>query len=109
MVRFSTALLLVVTLVALFADALDSPDLGHPGRHIDVEEEPEVAGGARPEAEVRRRLPQAIIVGVKKGGTRALLEFLKEHPDVRAPSHEVHFFDRHYDRGLDWYRCVHVQ
>ena len=53
---------------------------------------------------LRRRLPQAIIIGVKKGGTRALLEFLKAHPDVRAPSPEIHFFDRHYDRGLDWYR-----
>jgi len=53
-----------------------------------------------------RRLPQAIIIGVKKGGTRALLEFLRIHPDVRAPGPEVHFFDRHYDRELDWYRSV---
>ena len=53
-----------------------------------------------------RRLPQAIIIGVKKGGTRALLEFLRIHPDVRAPGPEVHFFDRHYDRGLEWYRSV---
>ena len=51
-----------------------------------------------------QRLPQAIIIGVKKGGTRALLEFLKAHPDVRAPNPEIHFFDRHYDRGLEWYR-----
>jgi len=55
-----------------------------------------------------RRLPQAIIIGVKKGGTRALLEFLRIHPDVRAPGPEVHFFDRHYHRGLDWYRSVYV-
>lgn len=54
-----------------------------------------------------RRLPQAIIIGVKKGGTRALLEFLRIHPDVRAPGPEVHFFDRYYDRGLDWYRSVY--
>jgi len=54
-----------------------------------------------------RRLPQAIIIGVKKGGTRALLEFLRIHPDVRAPGPEVHFFDRNYDRGLDWYRSVY--
>jgi len=51
-----------------------------------------------------QRLPQAIIIGVKKGGTRALLEFLRVHPDVRAPGPEVHFFDRYYHRGLDWYR-----
>ncbi|XP_053722512.1 heparan sulfate (glucosamine) 3-O-sulfotransferase 3-like [Synchiropus splendidus] len=53
-----------------------------------------------------RRLPQALIIGVKKGGTRALLEFLRLHPDIRALGSEPHFFDRHYARGLDWYRSM---
>lgn len=52
----------------------------------------------------RKQLPQALIIGVKKSGTRALLEFLRIHPDVRAPGPEPHFFDRHYHKGLDWYR-----
>ena len=56
-------------------------------------------------ATARRRLPDVIIIGAKKSGTRALLEFLKIHPDVRAAGPETHFFDRFYDRGLDWYRC----
>ncbi|XP_074648281.1 heparan sulfate glucosamine 3-O-sulfotransferase 3B1-like [Tubulanus polymorphus] len=51
-----------------------------------------------------KKLPKALIIGAKKGGTRALLEFLRQHPDVRAPGPEIHFFDRHYDLGLDWYR-----
>ncbi|GBL97033.1 Heparan sulfate glucosamine 3-O-sulfotransferase 2 [Araneus ventricosus] len=51
-----------------------------------------------------KRLPQALIIGVKKCGTRALLEFLRVHPDVRASGPETHFFDRHYQRGLEWYR-----
>lgn len=51
-----------------------------------------------------KRLPQALIVGVKKGGTRAVLEFIRAHPDVRALGTEPHFFDRNYGRGLDWYR-----
>lgn len=51
-----------------------------------------------------KRLPQAIIIGVKKGGTRALLEFLRLHPDIRAVGAEPHFFDRNYDKGLEWYR-----
>lgn len=51
-----------------------------------------------------RRLPQAIIIGVKKGGTRALLEFLKINPRIRAAGPEVHFFDLNYHRGLNWYR-----
>jgi len=60
-------------------------------------------------AALKRRLPDVIIVGVKKCGTRALLEFLRAHADVRATGPEVHFFDRHYDKGLDWYRCVSVR
>ncbi|KAG9476858.1 heparan sulfate glucosamine 3-O-sulfotransferase 2-like [Eleutherodactylus coqui] len=51
-----------------------------------------------------KKLPQAIIVGVKKGGTRAVLEFIRVHPEVRAMGTEPHFFDRNYERGLDWYR-----
>ncbi|KAL8163079.1 UNVERIFIED_CONTAM: hypothetical protein K2H54_006855 [Gekko kuhli] len=57
-----------------------------------------------PAGEGSRRLPQAVIVGVKKGGTRALLEFLRGHPRVRAAGAEPHFFDRRYGRGLAWYR-----
>ncbi|XP_076852888.1 heparan sulfate glucosamine 3-O-sulfotransferase 3B1a [Brachyhypopomus gauderio] len=51
-----------------------------------------------------KKLPQAVIIGVKKGGTRALLEFLRAHPDIRAVGAEPHFFDRNYDKGLEWYR-----
>lgn len=53
-----------------------------------------------------KRLPTAIIIGVKKGGTRALLEFLRAHPDVRATGPEPHFFDKNYEKGLEWYRYV---
>ncbi|XP_018565882.1 heparan sulfate glucosamine 3-O-sulfotransferase 3B1 [Anoplophora glabripennis] len=56
--------------------------------------------GLRPE----RQLPSALIIGVKKGGTRALLEFIRIHPDVRAAGNEVHFFDKNYMRGFQWYR-----
>jgi len=53
-----------------------------------------------------RRLPQCLIIGVRKGGTRALLEFLNLHPDVQAERREVHFFDNdnRYRRGIEWYR-----
>ncbi|XP_042720486.1 heparan sulfate glucosamine 3-O-sulfotransferase 4 [Tympanuchus pallidicinctus] len=53
-----------------------------------------------------KRLPQALIIGVKKGGTRALLEAIRAHPDVRAVGTEPHFFDRNYEKGLQWYRDV---
>lgn len=51
-----------------------------------------------------KRLPHALIIGVKKAGTRALLEYLRLHPDVRAPGPEPHFFDKNYKKGLNWYR-----
>ena len=50
-----------------------------------------------------RRAPDAVIVGVKKGGTRALLEMLKLHPRVVSPVGEVHFYDRNFERGTEWY------
>ncbi|CAH1403151.1 unnamed protein product [Nezara viridula] len=48
----------------------------------------------------------AIIIGVRKCGTRALLEMLYLHPGVQKAAGEVHFFDRddNYKRGLEWYR-----
>lgn len=53
-----------------------------------------------------RRLPGCIIIGARKCGTRALLEFLNLHPDIRTASHELHFFDRDYVyvKGVEWYR-----
>lgn len=49
---------------------------------------------------------QALIIGVRKCGTRALLEMLYLHPMVQKASGEVHFFDRdeNYSLGLEWYR-----
>ncbi len=54
----------------------------------------------------KRRLPQCLIIGVRKGGTRALIEFLNLHPRVQAQKREMHFFDHdeNYSLGLEWYR-----
>ena len=62
------------------------------------------AGQLSPLGEGTKKLPQALIIGVKKGGTRALLEFLRVHPDIRAVGAEPHFFDRNYENGFEWYR-----
>ena len=50
-------------------------------------------------------LPNSIIIGARKAGTRALINFLKIHPEVKAAANEVHFFDRdeNFSRGLSWY------
>lgn len=57
-------------------------------------------------ARAKRRLPQALIIGVRKCGTRALLEMLYLHPRIQKAAGEVHFFDRdeNYSKGLEWYR-----
>lgn len=53
-----------------------------------------------------KRLPQVIIIGVRKCGTRALLEFLNLHSKIQKARDEVHFFDEDskYEQGLEWYR-----
>ncbi len=61
-----------------------------------------------PEQAVRQtamRLPNYLIVGAMRSGTTSLARYLGDHPQVfMAPKKELHFFDRHYDRGVDWYR-----
>ncbi|TSK87450.1 Heparan sulfate glucosamine 3-O-sulfotransferase 1 [Bagarius yarrelli] len=52
-----------------------------------------------------RHLPDIIIIGVRKGGTRALLEMLRLHRSIAAAQSELHFFDSdvRYQQGLEWY------
>ncbi|NJO70981.1 MAG: sulfotransferase domain-containing protein [Oscillatoriales cyanobacterium RM1_1_9] len=39
-----------------------------------------------------------------KGGTTSLYRYLSEHPQVvPAIKKEIHFWNHHYKRGLDWY------
>lgn len=48
-------------------------------------------------------LPHFLIAGTQKGGTTWLEHQLASHPDVFTPRRQIHFFDRHFDRGADWY------
>ena len=52
------------------------------------------------------RLPQCIIVGNFKCGTRELIDFMSMHPRIRilTKPYELEFFDEHYAYGLEWYR-----
>jgi hypothetical protein len=52
-----------------------------------------------------RPLPDFLILGAQKAGTTALFAYLRWHPGVTGPSwKEVSFFDRHWRRGVAWYR-----
>ncbi len=52
-----------------------------------------------------RVLPNFIIVGVQKGGTSSLFNYLLQHPNI-VPGYkkEVKFFDGNFHKGIDWYR-----
>ncbi|MET0831966.1 MAG: sulfotransferase [Acidimicrobiia bacterium] len=51
------------------------------------------------------RLPTFLIVGAMRCGTTSLNGYLRQHPQVAMGTpKEIHFFDREFDRGLDWYR-----
>ena len=48
--------------------------------------------------------PTFLVVGAQKAGTTSLYNTIKKHPNVgRANTKEVHFFDRFYSRGMEWY------
>lgn len=50
-------------------------------------------------------LPDFIIIGTQRAGTTSLYEYLVQHPQVLpAENIEVHFFDHHYAKGVDWYK-----
>jgi hypothetical protein len=49
-------------------------------------------------------LPNFLIVGAPRSGTTWLHRNLRQHPEVYMPRRkELHFFDRDYDRGLEYY------
>ena len=49
-------------------------------------------------------LPTFVIAGAQKSGTTTLHDLLSQLPDAwMTEPKEVHFFDRHLDRGIDWY------
>ncbi|XP_022083519.1 heparan sulfate glucosamine 3-O-sulfotransferase 1-like [Acanthaster planci] len=54
----------------------------------------------------KKRLPDAMIFGVKKGGTTTLKNFLSYHPDIAFTQEELKFFTSSEDRekGLEFYR-----
>ncbi|XP_059468767.1 heparan sulfate glucosamine 3-O-sulfotransferase 1-like [Neocloeon triangulifer] len=54
---------------------------------------------------MRKRIPDALIIGVKKGGTFAMAKFLQYHPEVKIAVKERHFFenDINYAKGLQSY------
>src|SRR4051794_13012479 len=51
-------------------------------------------------------LPNFLVVGAQRSGTTIFHQILLTHSEIYVPSRrkEIHFFDRYFDRGLNWYK-----
>jgi hypothetical protein len=51
-------------------------------------------------------LPDFLVIGAPRAGTTLLHQILLGHPQVYVPVQrkEVHYFDRYFERGVDWYQ-----
>ncbi|MEG4347420.1 sulfotransferase domain-containing protein [Microcoleus sp. A003_D6] len=48
--------------------------------------------------------PEFIIIGVQKGGTTSLYNYLIQHPQIApATQKEIHYFDLNFHKTPDWY------
>ncbi len=45
-----------------------------------------------------------LIAGTMKSGTSSLSYVLDQHPEISLPDRELHYFDRNFEKGRDWYR-----
>jgi hypothetical protein len=53
-----------------------------------------------------RVLPDVLLIGVTKGGTSSLSNYLSLHPDFHPPIYkEPHYFDLHANKDAGWYRA----
>uniref|UniRef100_A0AAV2MIC4 Heparan sulfate glucosamine 3-O-sulfotransferase 1 n=1 Tax=Knipowitschia caucasica TaxID=637954 RepID=A0AAV2MIC4_KNICA len=99
------ALLLGLLLFALQSPPIPSrPEPWPPAEPTDPSLSLDNATAPHPNG-TSQQLPKFIIIGVRKGGTRALIEMLSLHSSVAAAQNEVHFFDweSHYQKGIPWY------
>jgi hypothetical protein len=50
-------------------------------------------------------LPDFLVIGAQRAGSSLLHQILLGHPQVYVPLQrkEVHYFDRYFERGADWY------
>ena len=48
--------------------------------------------------------PTFLFIGADRCGSKSLHQIFRQHPKCYVPAiADPYFFDRHYDRGLDWY------
>jgi hypothetical protein len=52
------------------------------------------------------RLPHFVIIGAAKAATTWIASQLRARDDVFLPGPEPHYFNRHFDRGEEWYASL---
>jgi hypothetical protein len=48
--------------------------------------------------------PNFIVAGGMRCATGWIRQCLKEHPDIYMATKEPHYYDRNYEKGIDWYQ-----
>lgn len=86
-----------------FQDARMNRYASQPRRNMRQIDQPLQTKLKDSEVKLIRRFPSALIIGVKKGGTRALISMLSKHPKIAIAQHEVQYFSYNYHRGRQWY------
>jgi hypothetical protein len=61
------------------------------------------------ESGLLEQLPSFFIIGPPRTGTSWLHSVLRQRAWLSDPTKETRFFDRHFDRGLEWYRSHYRQ
>jgi len=48
--------------------------------------------------------PDFLYIGIARAGSTWLFDMLRQHPEIFVPpAKDVYFFDRYFEKGLDWY------
>lgn len=63
----------------------------------DAQKQAAFLNGTKEQREQRKQLPFAILIGVQKGGTTALYNYLDRHPEIASSTKELWFLDEHLD------------
>ena len=79
------------------------------GTHvIDMNKDVQIFGeeDKKKTSDEKQRLPGCIIIGVKKAGTGAIVQYLKMHPQIVIGDYELNFFDypETFQKGFEFYR-----
>lgn len=59
---------------------------------------------------MKDRLPDFLIIGIMRGGTTSLFQYMRQHPSILGPikgqadQKEINFFNIHWNKGIDWYK-----